>query len=158
MRTTILMVTVAMAALISACQTGKDECKGTVEKSSCSYRNSFEFVWQSAQDELAGSWKIEKADQKTRTITTGWNTQMSPFSSHGRRDRLVVTISGDNQRGWSASAKQDTQTNTNEENPLDEKKAKWEELPNDGGLAAKFLQNLDMRLQPDERWRQSLTR
>jgi hypothetical protein len=153
-----LILAVATAAVLPACQTGETKCKGTVEKSCCAYRNSFEFVWQSAQDELASSWKIEKAEQKTRTITTAWSTQMSPFSSHGRRDRLIVTIVGDNQRGWSASAKQDTQTNTNEENPLDEKKAKWEEMPNDGGLAAKFLQNLDTRLQPDERWRDRIAR
>ena len=69
-----------------------------------------------------------------------------------------MTLVGDNRTGWRANAKQDSQTNTNEENPLDENKAKWKEAPNDGTLAASFLQNLDTRLQPDERWRQSITR
>jgi hypothetical protein len=158
MRTTILSFAVAMAALMSACNSDDSKCKGTVEKSVGSYQNSFDFVWQSSQEELKSSWKIEKVDEKTRTITTEWNKNMSPFSQFGRRDRLIVTIVGDSRSGWRANAKQDSQTNTNEEDPLDEVKAKWKEVPNDGTLATKFLQNLDTRLQPDERWRQSITR
>jgi hypothetical protein len=129
-----------------------------VEKSSEAYRNTFDFIWESALEELRIAWRIEKEDRATRTITTGWNTNLSPFAGKGRRDRLIVSLVGDGQAGWRATAKQESETNNNEENPLDEKEAKWEEIPNDGGLAARFLQNLDTRLQPDERWRERLVR
>jgi hypothetical protein len=159
MRTTNLTFAVALSALfVAACKSGDDKIEGTVEKSQGSYRNSFDFVWQSAQDELSIAWRIEKADLKTKTITTQWNTNMSPFSRQGRRDRLVVTVSGDNQSGWRATAEQESQTNAYQKDPLNEAKAEWKELANDGGLAAKFLQNLDTRLQPDETWRDRVAR
>jgi len=131
---------------------------GTVEKSSCCYPNSFDFVWESANTELLNNWQIEKADRAKKTIRTHWNTSLAPFSRHGGRDRLLVTIVGDGKGGWRANATQQTQHNKNEQDPLDEGKALWENTPNDGSLAAKFLQNLDTRLKPDERWRDQLTR
>jgi hypothetical protein len=156
MRTTIFVCAIAVSVLLPAwcC----DEPKGTVEKSRCAYRNTFEFVWESSQEELRSNFKIESADRKTNTITTAWSTNLAPFSTQGRRDRLIVTVSGDSQSGWRASARQESETNNNEENPLDEAKAKWKTSPNDGSLAARFLQNLDTRLQPDERWRDRLAR
>jgi hypothetical protein len=131
---------------------------GTVEKSSCCYPNTFDFVWDSANAELLNSWQIESAKRETKTITTTWNFNLSPFSRHGGRERLIVNIVGDGKGGWRANATQQTQQNKNEEDPLDQAKAKWENTPNDGSLAAKFLQNLDTRLKPDERWRNQLTR
>jgi hypothetical protein len=129
-----------------------------VEKSPCAYQNSFDFVWQSALEELSGSWRIEKEDRAKRTITTAWNTQLGPFAGKGRRDRLVVQLVGGACAGWTAEAKQESEVNASEENPLDPSKAKWEESENDGALATRFLQNLDTRLKPDERWRDRLAR
>jgi hypothetical protein len=158
MRNTTLTLAVALSAVLLSCANNKDECKGTVEKSGCAYRNTFEFVWQAAHEELASEWKVEKEDRVKRTITTGWSTNMSPFAGQGRRNRLMVTIIEDGQNGWRATATQESQTNENEKAPLDTTKAKWETAPNDGTLAAKFLQNLDTRLQPDERWRDRIAR
>jgi hypothetical protein len=158
MRIRFLASVVLSFAAVWGCAKDDSSKPGTVEKSSCAYRNSFDFVFDSAETELKQGWKISEAKRSTKTITTGWATNLSPFSSQGRRDRLVVTITGDQRCGWKASAKQESETNTNELNPLDEKKAKWDAIPNDGGLAARFLQNLDARLQPDERWRDQLTR
>jgi hypothetical protein len=147
-----------VAVFLAALPGCASENEGCVEKSSCSYRNTFDFVWESADSELRTSWQIACADKKKKTITTCWATNLSPFSSHGRRDRLVVTITGTDQCGWKAGVRQESETNTNEENPLDESKAKWSKTENDGGLAARFLQNLDTRMQPDERWRARLSR
>jgi hypothetical protein len=148
---------VLVLATLAACES-PSSTMATVEKSSSAYRNSFDFVWQSSLDELRIAWQIESEDRAKRTITTAWAVNLSPFSHLGRRDRLIVTIGGDMQSGWRATAKQESETNNNEENPLDQAKAKWEPVPNDGGLAARFLQNLDTRLQPDERWRERLER
>src|SRR5262249_3605491 len=157
MRIPAILVAGAAALFFVGCESGgsKGSC---VEKSECSYRNTFDFVWESANAELKDSWKIASEDKCKRTITTCWKTETSPYSAFGRRDRLIVTFVGDGNCGWRASANQECQTNTNEEDPLDTKKAKWSEAPSDGALAAKFLQNLDTRLQPDERWRNQLTR
>jgi hypothetical protein len=154
MKTLSAVLIVAVAAALSGCSSPDPK---PVEKSSTSYGNSFDFVWESATEELKTSFEIEKEDRKKRTITTAWKTIMSPFSSKGRRDRLVVTLV-QTPEGWQATARQDSETNTNEKDPLSAKEAKWEEISNDGGMAARFLQNLDMRLQPDERWRDRLTR
>ena len=150
------LATVLLLAASSCSSPEESDVNKSVSQSS--YRNTFDFVWSNALDELRINFKIEKEDRAKRTITTGWNTIMSPFSQVGRRDRLTVTIVGDAQSGWKAEARQKSETNANEENPLDEKTAKWEEIPNDGGMAARFLQNLDLRLQPDERWREQLVR
>jgi hypothetical protein len=144
-----------MLLVIAGCSTTPEP---TVEKSSSAYQNTFDFVWQSSVEELSIAWQIEKQDKAARAITTGWNTNLSPFSGKGRRDRLIVTLVADGRNGWRANVNQESETNNNEENPLDQKEAKWEATPNDGGLAARFLQNLDTRLQPDERWRDRLAR
>jgi hypothetical protein len=149
----------AAAVLVAAAGcAGSSSCESAVEKSPNAYLNSFDFVWQSALDELSGNWRIEKEDRRARTITTDWNLQLSPFAGKGRRDRLVVTISGSPAAGWQPEARQESETNMNEENPLDLKSAKWKEMANDGGLASRFLQNLDTRMRPDERWREQLDR
>ena len=124
------------------------------------YRNTFDFVWQSAQD---GAPQLvadrERGPEEEDDHDRAGTSNLSPFSRHGRRDRLIVTIVGDGQGGWRANATQETETNKNEEDPLDEAKAKWETAAERRrSLAAKFLQNLDTRLQPDERWRDRLTR
>lgn len=154
MRTKLAVILTIAIAVGGGCSSPD---KQPVEKSSTSYDNTFDFVWESATEELKSSFEIEKADRAKRTITTGWNTNMSPFSSKGRRDRLVVTLvqSGS---GWQATVKQESEANNNEKDPLSTKEAKWEDAPNDGGMAARFLQNLDTRLQPDERWRDRLAR
>jgi hypothetical protein len=152
------LLSIAAAAMLFALAGCSSSNKAaTVEKSSETYANSFDFVWEASTEELKGNFEIEKSDRAKRTITTGWKVIMSPFSDSGRRDRLVVTLvpSG---VGWQAKAAQETQTNSNEKDPLNPKEAKWEDAPNDGGLAARFLQNLDTRLQPDERWRDRLAR
>ena len=151
----LLVSGVVVLWLVAGCSTPAEP---VVEKSSEAYRNTFDFIWESSLEELRIAWRIEKEDRATRTITTAWNTNLSPFAGKGRRDRLIVTLVGDGQAGWRATVKQDSETNNNEENPLNEKEAKWEEIPNDGGMGARFLQNLDTRLQPDERWRERLVR
>jgi hypothetical protein len=129
------------------------EPPGTVEKGLNRYQNTFDFVWESALEELRSSWTVERADRARREITTAWVNNMAPFAGKGTRDRLVVTFSGDDRSGWQPDVRQQSQTNDNEEEPLNVEKAKWKDSSNDGGLAAKFLRNLDTRLQPDERWR-----
>jgi hypothetical protein len=146
----------AVFCLLFSC--AQNESKGYVDKSASAYRNTFDFVWDSAKAELKDDWQIQSENRKTATITTGWRLNLAPFSKDGRRDRLLVTIVGDGQSGWRASVKQETQMNAEEESPLDTTKAKWKDTDSDGALAAKFLQNLDMRLQPDERWRDRLAR
>lgn len=146
-------------ALFVGCKNPDESKKGCVEKSACAYANTFDFVWDSALAELKDTgWCIEKESRAAKTITTAWRTNLSPFSETGRRDRLCVTLVGDPQSGWKASAKQQTQQNNQQENPLDPKTAKWADTNSDGGYATRFLQNLDTRLQPDERWRERLTR
>jgi uncharacterized lipoprotein len=160
MKLPAIVVVLLSLALVVGCKTPEDDAKKCcVEKSNCAYRNTFEFVWDSAKAELKESgWCIEKEDRAKKTITTGWRTNMSPFAELGRRDRLYVTLVGDPQSGWRAEAKQQSQLNTSQEDPLNPKKAEWKDAESDGGYTNKFLQNLDTRLQPDERWRDRLTR
>jgi hypothetical protein len=144
---------------MTGCQNPDDPKKGCVEKSQCAYVNTFDFVWSAARQELTETgWCVEKENKAAKAMTTGWRTQMSPFSETGRRDRLCVTLIGDSQCGWRAEAKQQTQQNNQQKNPLDPKEAKWVDIASDGAYANRFLQNLDTRLQPDERWREQLTR
>jgi hypothetical protein len=150
-----LCFSLAALFVMGSCASDK---KPTIEKSSASYKNTFDFVWDSSLAELKENWEIAKADRVKKEISTKWGTNLAPFAGKGGRDRLIVTIVTDGSGGWRADVKQETQVNNNEENPLDREKAKWESVPNDGALAARFLQNLDTRLSPDERWRDKLAR
>ena len=48
--------------------------------------------------------------------------------------------------------------NTNQKAPLDREKADWKGTTSDGNLAARFLQNLDRRLRPNEAWKERRAR
>ena len=125
----------------------------TEVKSRGAYRNGFDFVWNSAKDELKAKWRIESEDRAQRTMETEWDVNLSPLSSFGRRTRLLIRMDGNDTDGWNVSCTQESEENGNEQNPLSTKEASWSGTPNDGARAMQFLQNLDRLLSEDPGWK-----
>ncbi|HYC76659.1 MAG TPA: hypothetical protein VEI02_03425 [Planctomycetota bacterium] len=122
------------------------------------YRYDFDFVWDLAQEELREWTGVAEADRERKTLTSEWETRLAPFKEKGERHRLIVTFSGDREEGWRLTAKQESESNSEQEKPLDPEEADWSSSDNDGALAARFLRNFDRRARPDESWRKETRR
>ncbi len=137
------------------CNTPEPEEKASPD----AFKVPFDFIWQSSIDELKdGGWQLATQDRTTKTIETEWNVNLSPISHTGRRARLKVTYEGTDDDGWKPKCSQETEENTNEEQPLKRDDADWSAVKNNGALASIFLQNLSRRITPNERWRDRAAR
>jgi hypothetical protein len=124
-----------------------------VESGFAKYRNSRDYLLECIREELKPLGGVASEDLEAMTLTSAWEVRLSPFDREGMRNRLVVSDKGTDAEGYDVTATQETETNTNQKSPLDREKADWKGTTSDGNLAARFLQNLDRRLRPNEAWK-----
>lgn len=117
------------------------------------YQHSAEFMWDQVKYALNKHFEIAKADFKTREVETAWNEHLSVMSHHGYRERLLVTLDGDDETGYSVKVKEERQINTEQVNPQASSEAEWEDSEADGGALSKFRWALHRRLHPKESWK-----
>ncbi len=118
------------------------------------YQHTAEFMWEQVQAALAKHFQIAKKDFDTREIETEWNEHLSVMSHHGYRERLIVTLVGDEIKGFSVNVKEERQVNTEQVNPQASSEADWKDSEADGGALARFRVALHRRLHPKEGWKQ----
>lgn len=111
-------------------------------------KHTGEFLWEQARAAIQRRWRVESEDAAAREIVTAWDEQLAPMNTFGRRHRLTVTMEGDATKGHRLKVKQDTEQNTNQENPLSREEADWEPASSDGALAMQFLLDVERRLNP----------
>ena len=117
------------------------------------YQHTAEFMWEEVQVALAKYFRIAEKDFDTRTITTDWNEHLSVMSHHGYRERLIVTLDGDEEKGFSVQVKEEKQINTEQVNPQASSEADWEDAEAEGGALSRFRVALHRRLHPKESWK-----
>lgn len=148
MRHPLLLLALLLGlTLLSACQTPEAEAVESPRR----YRHTFTFVFEQAQAELLEDWSgLSRVDASEREIETEWRENLSSMSDMGRRDRLLVTFEGGEGEGWVVKAKQFSEKNTEQEEPLNPEEADWKATGNESGLAIRFLRSFDTRLNPVE--------
>ncbi len=125
----------------------------TVENGLATYKNTRAYLLDSIREELKPIGGVESEDAEVGSISSAWQVRLSPFDQMGMRTRVVVTYKGDEDAGFEVSAAQETESNTNQKAPLEGAVADWKPTSSDGNLAARFLQNLDRRLRPNDAWK-----
>ena len=78
---------------------------------------------------------------KTKTFTSGWETELHPFKGHGFRERAhVMYESGKNPGMMRLSVRVENEVNENLAKPLDPSYAMWSPAPDNPGRARVMLQ------------------
>ncbi len=122
------------------------------------YQHSAEFMWEQIEVALGKYFSIDDANFGTRVMTTDWNEHLSVMSHHGYRERLIVTLDGDEVEGFSVNVKEEKQINTEQVNPQSSSEADWEDAEADGGALSRFRVALHRRLHPKEGWKEDSVR
>ncbi len=117
------------------------------------YQHSAEFMWEQVLLALKKHHRIAEESFEKREITTEWNEHLSVMSHHGYRERLIVTLTGDEESGFSVKAREEKQINAEQVNPQASSEADWEDAEAEGGVLAKFRVALYRRLHPSESWK-----
>ena len=127
----------------------------TEERTSFKYRHSADEMWRQVTQEAREKWAIGEADRASLKIVTEWDVRLHAMNTFGRRHRLIITLEGADADGYTVVAAQETEKNTNQENPLVAAEAEWKPMPSDGALAGRFLFNLHRRLNPPKNWQET---
>ena len=87
-------------------------------------------------------------DPSGGVVTTGWKTDLQPFSGEGMRTRAVVKLSPIEPGRWKVRARVAKELNKAMASPLDATRAEWKEAPDDERTAAIVLMHIRSRLDP----------
>jgi hypothetical protein len=79
-------------------------------------------------------------DPVSRTVTSGWSTELAPFSGQGFRERAWVKYSTSDTGGLVLEVRVQREVNKNLARPLDPQYADWEEAPDSPKRARILLQ------------------
>jgi hypothetical protein len=149
---------IALCVVFAVCAGCASSPVPAVESGFAKYRNSRDYLLECVREELKPLGGVASEDMQEMTITSEWQVRLSPFDREGMRNRIIVAWKGTDADGWDVTATQETEMNTNQKAPLDREKADWKGTTSDGNLAARFLQNLDRRLRPNEAWKERRAR
>jgi len=151
MRLSLTLTTALL--LLTSCASNKDP--GTEERTSFKYRHSADEMWRQLVAEAREAWTIESADREKLEIVTKWDVELHAMNTFGRRNRITITLEGSDAEGYSVVALQNTEKNTDQENPLAASEADWEQMPSDGALAGSFLMKFHRRMNPPKSWQET---
>lgn len=124
------------------------------ETTAFTYRHTGGEMWKQLRAEVLEAWRIDSEDRSVGAITTTWDVRLHVMSSFGRRHRLKITLDGTDEKGYTVVAAQETEMNTNQDNPLVASEAEWEHVNADGVLAQSFLYKFHRRVSPPTTWRE----
>ena len=82
-------------------------------------------------------------------VTTGWKTDLQPFSGEGMRTRAEVRMSPIEPGRWRLRARVEKELNKSMANPLDASRAEWKTAPDDERTAGILLMHIRSRLDPE---------
>jgi hypothetical protein len=99
-------------------------------------------------------WRIESSDEATGKIVTSWDVNLHGMNTFGRRHRLTLQVDGSPGEGYTVSAFQETEQNTNSLNPTSRAEADWDAIVSDGALAHQFLIGFHRHMTPEETWKE----
>ncbi|MAG56009.1 MAG: hypothetical protein CMJ83_06940 [Planctomycetes bacterium] len=145
----------ATLALLGACNSSPQPQEETTH---FVYQHTRETIWNQTRSELGERWRIADEDEIAMTFTTDWDTHLHVMNTFGKRHRLTVTLAGTDEEGYQVTASQETEQNTNQDNPLVASEAEWDSAPSNGALAQRFLMNLHLRMNPGTPWREDADR
>lgn len=148
-----LLALVLIPLLAMSCSSG--EAKPTEERTPFRYRHSADEMWRQVGAEVREGWTIASADREKLEIVTDWDVRLHAMNTFGRRHRLIITLEGSDTEGYEVVAAQETEKNTNQENPLSAKEAEWDPMKSDGALAGTFLIKLERRMNPPKEWKET---
>lgn len=146
-----ILLPLCLVALLASCRSSGQPAEHEFPFRS---NHTFEFVWEqclAAAGDAALS--VESADPGTRTIVTRWKEELAPLANAGQRHRITLTVKGGLEEGFILHAKEEVETNTNIEAPMDPSAADWEPSDTDGSRAEQLLFRIHRRLNPPEPWR-----
>lgn len=146
-----IVIMFALVSLAAGCTSTADP---TEESTNFTYQHTGDEMWRQLRLEVLEGWRIESADKVSGEITTNWDVRLHSMSNFGRRHRLKITLEGSDDEGYTVVAAQETEKNTNQENPMAEAEADWESMPADGALANRFLFKFHRRMNPPTTWRE----
>jgi len=133
-------------------------CSGTAaqneETTNFTYRHTGDEMWKQVRSQVLKAWRITAEDRSAGEIVTTWDVRLHAMDRFGRRHRLKITLEGTDEKGYTVVAAQETEMNTNQDNPLAASEADWEEMNADGALAQRFLFKLHRRINPPKTWRE----
>ncbi len=118
----------ALALLATACQSGPDK---TGTSTQGFYASSYDLLWDLSVEQLGRSgWATdsEESSREGKTMVTRWRTRLMPFAMRGWRDRATLVFHPVEGRPdyWTVEANVLRQTNTEEKEPANPVKAKWD--------------------------------
>ncbi len=82
-------------------------------------------------------------------VTTGWKTELQPFSGDGTRRRAEVRMKPLEPGLWQVRARVELETNKALVDPLDPSRAEWKSAGDDRKTAEILLMHIRARLDPD---------
>ena len=88
-------------------------------------------------------------DPASGEITSGWKTNLQPFSGQGYRTRAELHMTPLGSGRWDVKSRVQKQTNQAIVAPLDLARAEWEWAPEDPVLAAILLHRIKSLLAPE---------
>jgi hypothetical protein len=88
-------------------------------------------------------------DPSSGIVTTGWKTNLQPFSGDGTRARAEVRIEAEGPRQWRVRAHVQKQVNKSLVAPLDPTRAEWEWVPDDSTQTSILLRHIVAAFEPD---------
>ncbi len=144
-----IIVACLVMGVLAACSSHSNE--PYEEERDVEVYHSFDLMWNQIQKALAKRYELAEVDEAGRKVTTRWNTHLAPFAEGGYRTRLIVTLTGDVGH-WKVMVREETQVNTEQENPLAAEEAEWEDSQSEGGEANRFLVALFRLLNPRRDW------
>lgn len=150
------LAALSAALVLAAC--GINDPQPADFEQSFQLQHTREYVWEEILETLGTGWTVESEDIETGEVVTTWVENLAPMNTFGVRDRLRVTLAGDLAKGYQVKAAQETEQNTNENNPLSSTDADWSPTESSGVQAERFLLLLTRRLYPRETWREDMIR
>jgi hypothetical protein len=88
-------------------------------------------------------------DRSGGIVTTGWKTDLHPFSGQGQRTRAEVRLAPVERGRWNVRARVERETNENMTDPLNAARAQWQAGPDDERTADILLMHIRARLDPE---------
>lgn len=116
------------------------------------YPYTGDMIWDQLRAEVQRRVRIASEDRETMTIVTEWDVALQPMNTFGRRNRLEIVCTGSDEDGYKIKVTQESERNTNQENPLHESEADWESAETDGALAHRLLYSFNRRMNPKVPW------
>ena len=87
-------------------------------------------------------------DPSSGIVTSGWKTDLQPFSGEGMRTRASVRIAPIEPGRWKVRTRVEKELNKAMASPLDATRAEWKPAPDDERTAGIILMHIRSRLDP----------